>query len=309
MRKINTKRNNSFMPKKQKQGIFLLYGIGIGVIITILLILFINISNSETTKFDKDDIVNSGKKENSEKKYREKFKKDNYNSKTKFKPFFFNPNDISKTKLIEFGLSERQANNFVNYVKAGGRFNSEQDLRKLYCMNDFLYNKMSPYVRIPKKEETISQSPTNKTEITISKSHIIPSKPLIILDINEADSLDFQILRGIGPSYAKRIYIYGKKLGGYVKIEQIKEVYGMTDTLYISIVQYLKIENVNPTKLNINTSTIKELSSHPYIDFYLAKAIIKLRIELNNYKSIDQLRQIHLLDQKTYEKLLPYLEL
>lgn len=297
------------MPKKQKQGIFLLYGIGIGVIITILLILFINISNSGTTKFDKDDIVNSGEKENSEKKYREKFKKDNYNSKTKFKPFFFNPNDISKTKLIEFGLSERQANNFVNYVKAGGRFNSEQDLRKLYCMNDFLYNKMSPYVRIPKKEEIISQSPTSKTEITISKSHTIPSKPLIILDINEADSLDFQILRGIGPSYAKRIYIYGKKLGGYVKMEQIKEVYGMTDTLYISIVQYLKIENVNPSKLNINTSTIKELSAHPYIDFYLAKAIIKLRIELNNYKSIDQLRQIHLLDQKTYEKLLPYLEL
>ena len=168
---------------------------------------------------------------------------------------------------------------------------------------------MSPYVRIPKKEETISQSPTTKTEITISKSQIIPSKPLIILDLNEADSLDFQILKGIGPSYARRIYIYGKKLGGYVKIEQIKEVYGMTDTLYNSIVPYLKIEKINPTKLNINTSTIKELSSHPYIDFYLAKAIIKFRIELNNYKSIDQLRQIHLLDQKTYEKLLPYLEL
>jgi DNA uptake protein ComE-like DNA-binding protein len=83
----------------------------------------------------------------------------------------------------------------------------------------------------------------------------------------------------------------------------------MTDTLYNSIVPYLKIEKINPTKLNINTSTIKELSSHPYIDFYLAKAIIKFRIELNNYKSIDQLRQIHLLDQKTYEKLLPYLEL
>ena len=309
MRKIKTEKTNSFMPKKQKQGIFLLYGIGIGVIITITIILFINISNSGTTKFDKDDIVNSEKKEYPEKNHRDKFKKDNYNYKTKFKPFFFNPNDISKTKLIEFGLSERQANNFVNYVKAGGRFYSKEDLKKLYCMNDFLYKRMSPYVRIPKKEETISQSPTTKTEITISKSQIIPSKPLIILDLNEADSLDFQILKGIGPSYARRIYIYGKKLGGYVKIEQIKEVYGMTDTLYNSIFPYLKIEKINPTKLNINTSTIKELSSHPYIDFYLAKAIIKFRIELNNYKSIDQLRQIHLLDQKTYEKLLPYLEL
>ena len=83
----------------------------------------------------------------------------------------------------------------------------------------------------------------------------------------------------------------------------------MTDTLYEAIIPYLKINNPNPKKVNLNNSTIKQLSSHPYIDFYLAKAIVKLRSDLKSFKSIEEIKQIHLLDQETYNKLLPYLEL
>ena len=98
-------------------------------------------------------------------------------------------------------------------------------------------------------------------------------------------------------------------MGGYVNLEQLKEVYGINDTLYQKIIPYLKLEKIEPKKININTATIKQLSSHPYIDFYLAKAIIKLRQEITIFKTLDQIRQVHLLNEKTYEKLLPYIEL
>ena len=44
-----------------------------------------------------------------------------------FKPF--NPNTITKEELLSFGLSQKQASNFVNYTNAGGRFRTKQDLK------------------------------------------------------------------------------------------------------------------------------------------------------------------------------------
>ncbi len=305
-------KDDSFMPKKQKQGIIFFIGIGLGVAIAIIVIIFSYFSNTGTAEFNESDILYSVNKDNSEGNNNKKYEERDYPSKTKrtYNPFPFNPNSITKTQLIEFGLSEKQASNIVNYVKAGGKFKETQDLKKLYCMTEDLYKAMSPYVRIPNQNNKDARKDNDNTSTSTNNiPKPFPTKPQIILDLNQSDSLDLQALRGIGPSFGKRIYVYGKKLGGYVEIVQLKEVYGMTDTLYNSIIQHLKIENTNPKKININSATIKELSSHPYIDFYLAKAIIKLRIELNNYKSLDQIRPIHILDQKSYEKLIPYLEL
>ena len=301
---MKAKKRFSVLPKKQKQGIFLLLGIGLGILATILILVFFNKDNKLITL--KKNEISSSKQSFNKSYYKNNYPNKHNKSKNTFHPFTFNPNKATKEELIQFGLSEKQASNFVNYVKAGGSFHKKEDLKKLYCMSDYLYNQVSPYVIIPqsneiKAKEALKPNPTYKVSYS--------TKPNLIFDLNQADTLDLQSLRGIGPSYARRIYNYGKRLGGYVSIEQLKEVYGMNDTLYEKIIPHLKLENIETKKININTSTLKQLSSHPYIDFYLAKAIIKLRQEINNYKTLDQLRQIHLLDEKTYEKLLPYLEL
>lgn len=299
---MKAKKKSSVLPQKQKQGIFLLLGIGLGILATILIIFFLNKDNKLITL--KKNEISSSKQSFNKTYYKNNYPNKNNKSKNTFHPFTFNPNKATKEELIQFGLSEKQASNFVNYVKAGGYFHEKEDLKKLYCMSDYLYNRVSPYVMIPQSneaEETPKPNPTYRVSY--------PTKPNLIFDLNQADTLDLQSLRGIGPSYARRIYNYGKRLGGYINLEQLKEVYGMNDTLYKKIIPHLKLENIELKKININTSTIKQLSSHPYIDFYLAKAIIKLRQEINKYKTLEQLRQIHLLDEKTYKKLLPYLEL
>lgn len=301
---MKAKKKSSVLPHKQKQGIFLLLGIGLGILATIIILVFLN-KDDKILTLKENEI--SHKKENYNKHYyKDKFTNYKSNNQKKYHPFKFNPNKVKKEELIKFGLTEKQASNLVNYVKAGGKFNKKEDLKKLYCMSDYLYNQISPYVIIPqtnevKNQEAFQSNSTNKA--------LLFSKPSLIFDLNQADTLDLQALRGIGPSYARRIYNYGKRLGGYISLEQLKEVYGMNDTLYQKIIPYLKLEKIEPKKININTATIKQLSSHPYIDFYLAKAIIKLRQEIKTYKTLDQIRQIHLLDEKNYQKLLPYLEL
>lgn len=293
------KPKSPLMLKKSKQGILLLLGIGLGVIIMLVILIFENsrtpipISEKEILRAKKEKIVFEKNKSEVAKGERNTYH---------FKPF--NPNTVTKEELLSFGLSQKQASNFVNYTNAGGRFRTKQDLKKLYCMTEDLYNQISPYVLI----ETVSPKSYSSNSNTYSPNKFT-SKEQLIFDLNQADTIDLQALRGIGASYSRRIFKYGQKLGGYVRIEQLKEVYGMTDTLYEAIIPYLKINNPNPKKVNLNNSTIKQLSSHPYIDFYLAKAIVKLRSDLKSFKSIEEIKQIHLLDQETYNKLLPYLEL
>lgn len=300
---MNAKKKSSILPHKQKQGIFLLLGIGLGILATITILVFINKDNKLLT-LKENEIYSS--KQSFNKTYKNNYTNKYNKSKNTPQHFTFNPNKASKEELIKFGLSEKQALNFVNYVKAGGHFHKKEDLKKLYCMSDYLYNQISPYVIIPQPNE-INNKEAQKSNSNYKASYT--TKPNLIFDLNRADTLDLQALKGIGPSYARKIYVYGKRLGGYINLEQLKEVYGMNDTLYGKIIPYLRLEKIELKKININTSTLKQLSSHPYIDFYLGKAIIKLRQEINNYKNLDQLRQIHLLDEKTYEKLLPYLEL
>jgi DNA uptake protein ComE-like DNA-binding protein len=295
---MKRKNKSSFLPKRQKLGVFLLIGIGLGVVGTIITFVLYNYQTSVLPLKD-NEIIRKQTISQSPKEYNStKPKQLNFQS--------FNPNTITKAELLNFGLTQKQADNFVNYLKAGGKFKTKEDLRKLYFMTEDIYNQMSPYINIPK--QTIRQSSNQQPAKENNYSQTSTTQSLIF-DLNQADTLDLQAIRGIGTSYSKIIVKYRTLLGGYVSLEQLKEVYGMTDSLYQKIIPFLKIENPSPKKLNINTFSIKELSAHPYIDFYLAKAIIKLRYDLKSYTSLQQVRQIHLLDQATYEKLLPYLEL
>lgn len=293
---MRPKNKPSVLRNAQKFGLILFIGIAIGVLISLVLIFVINSRDNQTLTLQKNELP---QKKDYQKRYNSNNSYNNY--KKPPKPFYFNPNKVTYEELISFGLSPKQSGNIVNYVKAGGKFYKKENLKRLYCMDDKLYKKLEPWIVLDKLPAKDSPS---KPSITPSWN----TKEKVIIEINAADTLDLQLLRGIGPSYSRRIYNYGKKLGGYVKIEQIKEVYGMNDTLYQSIVPFL-IVKPNPKKININTSTIKQLNAHPYIDFFQAKAIIRLREDIQGIKSLEDLRQINLIDQTTYEKLLPYVEL
>ena len=129
------------------------------------------------------------------------------------------------------------------------------------------------------------------------------------MDLNRADSLDLQQLRGIGPSFASRIVKYRQLLGGYIRKEQLLEVYGMDSIRYAGIVEYLSIDSSLVRKVNLNTAGIKELMKHPYIEYYVAKTIVKYREKEGGITSIDSLRKGTGIPADLMLKILPYVEL
>ena len=126
-------------------------------------------------------------------------------------------------------------------------------------------------------------------------------------DLNEADTLDLQQLRGIGPTFARRIVRYRERLGGFYSIEQLKEVYGITPELVEQLSTQLTLDDIHLRQIDPNTATLDELKRHPYLDYYKAKAIVVYRQKGGRFQSADVLLKVSLLDKATLCKIKPYL--
>ena len=211
--------------------------------------------------------------------------------------FEFDPNQATTVELQRLGFSEKLTKRLVNYRIKGGEFRVKSDLKKLYGMDSLFYDRLYPYIQLPDK-------------IVFEKKIAAPNpKPVFIaFDLNMADTIQLMGIRGIGPVLAKRIIKYREALGGFVSNAQLTEVYGLDSAVVkkMESVTFLA-ESFGPRKLNINQLGERELSLHPYFSKKIAKAIVAYRFQHGNYRSVDDLRKIETLDQKTLEKVYPYL--
>lgn len=178
--------------------------------------------------------------------------------------------------------------------------------KKIYKNSSFCSNNTRSYYQSNGESGKSLPISSNQDKRTFYPSQ---EKESLVFDLNHTDTLDLQALKGVGPSYARRIVAYRNKLGGYTNVEQLKEVYGMTKELYAQIAPHLVVKNPQLRKINLNTENIKELMAHPYIDFYLAKAIISFRKEYGAFQQVEDVRKVHLLDEETYKKVFPYLDI
>ena len=132
---------------------------------------------------------------------------------------------------------------------------------------------------------------------------------LISVNLNTADTLQLMQLRGIGSVFAKRIYYYRERLGGFYKKEQLFEVFGMDSIRYKGLEKQLQaIDPGTIRKIPVNTAAFEQWRNHPYITYKQINAILQYRKQHGNYKGMDDLKKVLILDAKTIERLSPYLE-
>lgn len=137
-----------------------------------------------------------------------------------------------------------------------------------------------------------------------------PIKDSVYLDLNASDTLDLQEVRGVGKVRARNIYKYGQKLGGYISVEQLKEVYSIDSATFEQIKPHFYAGKTEIRKININSDDPKYLARHPYIDFALAKAFIRFRKKYEkDFTKIEDIKLVHLMDEETFNKLRPYIKL
>ena len=216
--------------------------------------------------------------------------------------FDFDPNKMSKDSLLLLGLSTYATNNIEKYRAKGGRFKKAIDLQKIYGVDDELYKDIEPYIKIKKNDSPFSTRKINEGLWSNNKHE----PTLHSIDINLADTTEFKSLKGIGSVYANRIVKFRNSLGGYFTIDQIKDVWGVSDSLFVAIEPYLILDVSQIEKKNINTLEKEVLVKHPYINWKKAKAILSYKKMHGDYKSMNDFEKLHGLDQSFVDTLRQY---
>lgn len=221
------------------------------------------------------------------------------------------PNTATIQELENFGFPAHLATRIVHYREKGGKFPTKQSLLKIYHMDTALFIRLQEYIvvkplptkkrkfREPAKKDTIRSPSIFNRRVTAEITQI---------DINQADTSKLRLIRGIGSVLSSRIVDFRGKLGGFVQLEQLKEVYGLDSTVRNRLLQVAVVDSLfSPQKININTATVKDLSNHPYISWTIAKAIVAYRFQHGTFVQIEDIRNILLVDQNIFSKIEPYL--
>jgi len=216
--------------------------------------------------------------------------------------FQFDPNILSVEGWQKLGLSEKTSKTIEKYRSKGGKFHKPEDIKKIWGMPEGFYERVKDYIVIASVQNNYPQNEFEKTTYTR------PEKNAIVVNINEADTSAFIALPGIGSKLATRIVTFRDKLGGFYSVDQVGETYGLPDSTFQKIKGSLQLSG-SVKKLNVNTTTKDELKVHPYIKWNLANAIVEYRNQHGNFKSLDDLKNIAVIDEATFEKIVHYLSL
>lgn len=301
--------------KRERNGIFIL--LGLIIIFSLLNFFWFNLfpSKSSVTQAQFNQFVKSIDSANNQTITNKKEINENYASikmevvsnnsdeeesiiKEPVNYFTFNPNTATKEDFVALGLPDKLVNSIENFRNKGGKFYKPEDFSKIYNLSSELYHNLLPFILIP----------VDSLQQKFEKHSYHRFEPQDkAFDINAADTLMFQNLKGIGPSLARRIVKLRDNLGGFYKKEQLMEVWGLDTTVYQLILPYLKI--VTPVRqININTVELYKLKSHPYIKYHVANSIIAMRGRLGAYKNIEEVKKSDLISNELFEKIKPYLK-
>ena len=154
-------------------------------------------------------------------------------AKRSFESFPFDPNTASVEDLMRLGFTQRQAESIDNYRRKGGRFRRKEDFAKSYVVADSVYERLEPFIDIPK------------------------------VDINAADSAAFDALPGIGPWFAAKMVSYRKELHGYSFPEQLMDIYRFDQERFDALKDLITVGPCAPYPLwSLPEDSLK---LHPYI--------------------------------------------
>ncbi|MGN0191022.1 MAG: ComEA family DNA-binding protein [Candidatus Cryptobacteroides sp.] len=153
----------------------------------------------------------------------------------KVENFRFNPNTADEDDLQRLGFSPKQASAIVNYRLKGGRFRRKSDFAKSFVVADSVYRRLEPYIDIPP------------------------------VDLNLADSADFDALPGIGGWFAGAMVQYRERLGGYSFPEQLMEIRNFNREKFGALSDLVVVDTANIRPYPLWELPEEDLRRHPYI--------------------------------------------
>ncbi|MES2380427.1 MAG: helix-hairpin-helix domain-containing protein [Bacteroidota bacterium] len=212
-----------------------------------------------------------------------------------------NINTASDDELKQLGLSEKNIATVHNYLSKGGKLKSIDDLKKLYGIKPDVMEQLTPFI--------VFTNDTNYTLDTYADSTIKKKTPFKAIELNTTDSATLVKLYRIGPIMAGRIIEYRNKLGGFLDLNQLMEIYGFDEDILYDLHGKIYVDASKAKKINLNTVSEEELKQHPYFKYKLARIIINYRLQHGNYKSYTDLLNIKIVNDSILTRIKIYGEI
>ena len=192
----------------------------------------------------------------------------------------FNPNRADSTAFRHLGLPAWMIKNILHYRSKGGKFRKAEDFKKIYGMTEEQYAVLSAYIYIA-PEDTIRNTPQLYIHQPAAIENIKYASGTVI-DLNLADTTELKKIPGIGSGIARLIVGYRQQLGGFYRIEQLRDIH-LDDRL---LQDWFSIKPASIHRINLNRASVDRLRSHPYINFYQAKAFVEYRKKKGSLTSL-----------------------
>ncbi len=216
-------------------------------------------------------------------------------------PISFDPNEAGEAELSSIGLQEFVISNILKYRKAGGRFKTPEDFSKIYGMTPEEFNRLKPYINIRRADPA---DKTGHTEAPAADS----DEENFYVEINSAGPEEFVRIRGIGEVLASRIIRYRDLLGGFARMEQLGEVYGLNDSIILANRDHFRLDTSVIRKISLNNAGFTAFLKHPYLDKNMVKSIVKFREFSKVPVTPVDLLKSEVISDSTFQKILPYLD-
>ncbi len=264
--------------RQQRTGIFLLFAI---IIVLQLAYFFVDFSSFSPASPEKEKWLSLQSQIDS-------LKQEKLDYVPKIYPF--NPNFISDYKGYKLGMSVAEIDRLLAFRKQNRYVNSPQEFQAVTKVSDSLLNVISPYFKFPdwvnKKKEFVAYKKYDNT--TFAKK-----EKSVVIDINQATQEDLIKIYGIGEAISIRILKFKESLGGFVSMEQMNDIWGLSPEVIDNLNAHFKV-SASPTvkKIDINNASIKELSLFPYFKYPISKNIVTYRSMNGDIKNSEDLTKI-----------------
>lgn len=202
----------------------------------------------------------------------------------------FNPNFITDYKGYRLGMSVPEIDRLLAFRKENKYVNSPKEFQAVTKVSDSLLNAICPYFKFP---DWVNKKKEYKEYKNYPNTAFAKKEKLVIIDINKASQEDLIKIFGIGEAISLRILKFKESLGGFVSMEQMKDVWGLSPEVIENLNSHFKVLALpNVKKIDINNASIKELSQFPYFNYQLARQIVTFRSMNGDIKNSEDLTKI-----------------
>jgi DNA uptake protein ComE-like DNA-binding protein len=280
--------------REQRSGVVLLFGI---IIVLQTIYFFVDFSSVSKTSPENEWWLSLQSQIDS-------MKKEKVDYVPKIYPF--NPNFITDYKGYKLGMSVAEIDRLLAFRKENKYVNSPKEFQAVTKISDSLLNAISPYFQFPDWVK-------NKREFNDYKKYentaFVKKEKMIVIDINQATKEDLIKVYGIGEAISLRILKFKESLGGFVTMEQMNDIWGLSPEVIENLNIHFKV-SATPIvkKIDINNASIQELSLFPYFKYPISKNIVTFRSMNGDIKNIEDLTKIKGLSIEKAKIIVLYLD-